>query len=70
MLSNFESPPTHKQKQLQEFSLNLKQNKINKYGKSNDSSTAAPILNKSLRRKMDKVDSFKVSVRVRLILYY
>lgn len=47
-----ESPLTHKQKQLEEFTINLKQNKINKYGKVVEE-TASPMLNSSLRRRVD-----------------
>lgn len=58
ILSNFGSPPTHKQKQLQEFSLNLKQNRIKKYGNPVGDSINEPILNKSLRRRLDKPNAY------------
>lgn len=49
------SPPTHKQKQLEEFNINLKQNKIKKYGKPSEKISATPILNKNLRRRLENV---------------
>ena len=49
-----ESPMTHKQKQLEEFQLNCKQNKIKKYGKNNEPHNT-PILNKNLRRRLENV---------------
>lgn len=49
-----ESPFTNKQLQLEEFNINLKQNRIKKYGKNTDVYNT-PILNKNLRRRLENV---------------
>jgi len=63
-----ESPPTRKQKQLQEFTINLKQNKLKKYCNPVEPNTASVIpqdpliptnkknnmfLNKNLKRRLE-----------------
>lgn len=51
-----EGPLTHKQKQLEEFNINLKQNKIKKYGQGAELvPQSTPILNKNLRRRLENV---------------
>lgn len=49
----------NKQLQLEEFSLNLKQNKINKYGVKAEPEIASPVLNKNLRRRVDNTTTKK-----------
>ena len=48
-----DSPLTKKQKQLQEFTINLKQGNINKYGKREKEGAASPTLNKNVNKRYD-----------------
>ena len=54
-----ESPMMHKQKQLHEFSLNLKQNKISKYGKAEESEKSLMLTKKIRKRIQDSNSSVK-----------
>jgi hypothetical protein len=54
MLNFNDSPMTKKQLQLEEFSINLKENKITKYGiPNNESDQKGAILNKNLRKRIE-----------------
>ncbi len=52
ILNYNESPPTRKQLQLEEFSLNLKMNRISKHGKPKEEKIQVPILNQKLRNRL------------------
>lgn len=49
-----ESPLTRKQKQLQEFTISLKQGAINKYGKQLNEIGGSPVVTKQLKLNFDR----------------
>ena len=53
ILNYEDSPVTRKQKQLEEFNLNLKLNRISKHGKPKEDKIKIPILNQKLRRRLE-----------------
>lgn len=65
-----ESPMTHKQKQLHEFSLNLKQNKISKYGKKEDTEKSLMLTKKIKKRIQDSNSSTKKLKREKVSTEY
>ena len=58
-----ESVPTHKQLQLQEFKVNLKQNRINKLGQHNETIEPVSILKTNLRRRVDNSKVIKKALK-------
>ena len=52
MLNYENSPLTHKQKQINEFKMNIKAGKITKHGIKEEDKIKVPILNQKLRNRI------------------